>query len=383
MIASIQILLGIWRATLTLPDASLPFNFEMKQQQGKYVMEIINGDEHIRCDEITIKDDSMFVRLPVFDSEFRLKIEGKKMQGVWINYARKEVPRIIFNARYGNVLRFIPTTTNHENVAGRWETYLDAGTLDSSLAIGVFTQKEQTVNGTFLSESGDHRYLSGIVNGDTLWLSTFDGSHCWLYKGIITGDMMQGTFWSGNHNKSNWWAKRNNKIELPDANKITSVNKPLQFTFPDADSNLISLSDKRFKNKVVLLQIMGSWCPNCLDETKYFVDYYNKHHKENLEIIGLAFEKTNDFKKASANLKRLQQRYQIPYPLLIAGSTGKDAVVNALPGITNFISYPTTIFLNRKGEVVKVHAGFSGPATGNDFEIYKKEFDETVERLLH
>ena len=160
------------------------------------------------------------------------------------------------------------------------------------------------------------------------------------------------------------------------------VNKKLQFRFPDVDSNLISLSDDRFKNKVVLLQIMGSWCPNCLDETSFFVDYYNSHHQEGLEIIGLAFEKTTDFKKASSNIKRLQQHYQIPYPLLIAGTTGKDAVINALPGITNFISYPTTIFINRKGETVKVHAGFSGPATGKDYEIYKKEFTETVQQLL-
>ena len=79
MLSSIQILLGIWRATLALPDAPLPFNFEIKQQQGKYVMEIINGDEHIRADEITFKDDSMFVRLPVFDSEFRLKIDNKNI----------------------------------------------------------------------------------------------------------------------------------------------------------------------------------------------------------------------------------------------------------------------------------------------------------------
>ena len=126
---------------------------------------------------------------------------------------------------------------------------------------------------------------------------------------------MQGTFWSGNHSKSQWWAKRNEKIELPDATTITSVNKPLQFIFPDVDSNMVSLNDDHFKNKVVLLQIMGTWCPNCMDETVYFVDYYNKHHNEGLEIIGLAFEKTTDFKKASANVKRLQLHYQIPYPL--------------------------------------------------------------------
>ena len=382
MLSSLQLLLGIWRATLTLPDAPLPFNFDLKQEHNKYVMEIINGEEHIRVDEISFKDDSMIVRLPVFDSEFRLKIENKNMHGVWINHARKEQPQIIFNAEFGNTSRFIATTTKHQDVGGRWETYMDSNTTDSSLAIGVFQQKENIVNGTFLSASGDHRYLSGTVNGDTLWLSTFDGSHCWLYRAIVNGDQMQGTFWSGNHAKSTWRAKRNDKIELPDATKLTSANKQLQFHFPDVDSNWVSLNDARFKNKVVLLQIMGTWCPNCMDETSYFVDYYNKHHKEGLEIIGLAFEKTADFKKASSNVKRLQQHYQIPYPLLIAGSVGKDAVTNALPGITNFFSYPTTIFINRKGEVAKIHAGFSGPATGNDYELYKKEFNTTMEELL-
>ena len=132
----------------------------------------------------------------------------------------------------------------------------------------------------------------------------------------------------------------------------------------------------------MLLQIMGTWCPNCLDETSYFVEYYNQHHNEGLEMIGLSFEKTTDFKKASSNVKRLVQHYQIPYPVLIAGSVGKDAVANAIPGITNFFSYPTTIFINRKGEVVKVHAGFSGPATGNDYEFYKKEFNAAMEELL-
>lgn len=383
MLTSIQILLGIWRATLTLPDVPLPFNFEMKQQQGKYIMEIINGDEHILVDEITFKDDSMLVHLPVFDSEFRLKINAGKMHGVWINNARKEKPQIEFNAEYGNASRFIATTTTNINVSGRWETYLDAGTSDSSLAIGVFEQSKQNVKGTFLTESGDHRYLSGIVNGDTLWLSTFDGSHCWLYRSIISGNEMNGTFWSGNHAKSNWRAKRNDNIELPDANNITRVTSQLKFIFPDVDSNLISITDQRFKNKVVLLQIMGTWCPNCLDETSYFVEYYNKHHQEGLEIIGLVFEKTTDFNKAATNVKRLQKRYAIPYPLLIAGSTGKDAVVTALPGITNFISYPTTIFINRKGEAIKAHAGFSGPATGKEFEIYKKEFNTTMQQLLH
>ena len=383
MTLSVQLLLGIWRATLALPDAPLPFNFEMKQHQGKYLMEIMNGDERIIADEITLKEDSMFVRLPVFDSEFKIKITDNSMSGVWINYSRKEIPHIKFTAQYGNTTRFITTEKKHATVSGRWETWFDAGTPDSSLGIGVFDQSGEKVKGTFLTASGDHRYLQGNVNGDTLWMSVFDGSHVWLYKAIINGNKMDGVFWSGLHSKTKWHAVRNEKIELPDADKLTSAVRRLQFTFPDADSNLVSLSDERFKNKVVLLQIMGTWCPNCLDETAFFVDYYVKHHSEGVEMVGLAFERTSEFNKASSNLKRLMHRYKIPYPVLLAGSTGKDAVTKALPGITDFFSYPTTVFINRKGEAVKVHAGFSGPATGSDYEKYKNDFYETMNKLVH
>ena len=215
-----------------------------------------------------------------------------------------------------------------------------------------------------------------------MWLSTFDGSHCWLYKSVIKGDEMEGTFWSGNHYKSSWHAKRNEKIFLPDPFSVTSVNQPLKFSFPDADGKIVSLSDERFKNKAVIIQILGSWCPNCLDETAFLNKYYSDNKDRGIEVIGLAFEKTPDFQRASANIKRLQMRFNVQYPMLIAGVVGKEEVMKKLQGVQNFSSYPTTIYINKSGKVEKVYSGFSGPATGVEYEKYKVEFEETVKSLL-
>ena len=379
---TLQIMVGLWRAVLLLPDATLPFNFELKQQGDQYSMVIMNGDERVQTNPATITGDSLFIRFPVFESEFRVRVKEKKLDGVWVNYARKGNPAIPFHGTYGNTHRFEFYKPAYFDIGGRWEATMDDNTPDSSLAIGVFEQKGDKAKGTFLASGGDARYLEGGVTENEMWLSTFDGSHCWLYKAVIDGNDMEGTYWSGNHYKSHWHAHRNEEITLPDPFSITSVTQPLNFTFPDADSNLVSLSDEQFKNKAVIIQILGSWCPNCIDETSFLSPYYANNKDRGLEIIGLAFEKTADFHRAAGNIRRLKERYQVEYPLLVAGVVGKEEVMKKLQGVEHFVSYPTTIYINRSGEVEKVYSGFSGPATGIEYVKYQKEFEETVEKIL-
>ena len=379
---TLQILIGLWRAVLVLPDAELPFNFELVEKNNKYSIIIMNGDERIQTTEAELVGDSLFTQLPVFDSEFRIRVYENTMDGSWVNYSRKGAPSIPFHATFGDKERFKFKKPPAMNVSGRWETWFEAGTPDSSLAIGVFRQNEANVTGTFLTAGGDHRFLQGAVTGNVMWLSTFDGSHCWLYKAEITGNEMKGTFWSGLNYKSFWQAKRNDEIELPNPFSITSVNQPLNFSFPDLDSNIVSLKDDQFKNKAIIIQILGSWCPNCLDETEFLSNYYSENKSRGVEVIGLAFEKTADFQRASGNIKRLQKRFNVKYPLLIAGVVGKEEVMKKIQGVQNFSSYPTTIYINRKGIVEKVYSGFYGPATGEEYEKYKIEFEETVNKLL-
>jgi thiol-disulfide isomerase/thioredoxin len=382
MVYNIGLLMGMWLGQLFLPGQPLPFNFEFKEDKGNIVFVIHNAEERIVCDITDVRGDSIFIHPPYFDSEIKLHIEGDRLRGKWVNYSKKGNPEVVFVGYKGVTERFPDKGNTTLNITGKWETWFDVDSPDSSLAIGVFNQNENHVTGTFLTETGDHRYLEGVIVGNTLKLSVFDGAHAWLYIAEVKNDSMNGMFYSGNTYKAPFHAKRNEAVKLRDPNTITRVEGELNFSFPDLDSTIVSIKDKRFQKKATIIQFMGSWCPNCMDEAKYFNEIYNTYHDQGLEIIGLAFERSSEFSKAKVSAGRFVNNLGLKYPVLIAGVAGKDNVMKAIPQIKDFISFPTTLFIDDKGKVVKVHAGFSGPATGKEFEIYKSEFEKTIKKLI-
>jgi thiol-disulfide isomerase/thioredoxin len=174
--------------------------------------------------------------------------------------------------------------------------------------------------------------------------------------------------------------------KLPDAYSLTKLKagyNKIAFSFRDTKGKKVSLTDARFKNKVVIVQIMGSWCPNCMDETAYLINYYKKYHPKGVEIVGLAYERTTDFAKSQKTLAQLRTRFNVPYPFLITGYTnaaGEPA--KSLPMIDKFLGFPTTIIVDKHGNVAKIHTGFSGPGTGNEYTAFTKEFEGLTDNLL-
>ena len=254
-------------------------------------------------------------------------------------------------------------------------------------ALGVFEQKGNRVTGTIRTTTGDYRFLDGVLNGNLLKLSTFDGSHVYLFKATVTDSTMNGTYYSGNHFSQPFSAKRNETYELPDPESLTAFNEgydTLEFSFPDTSGNMVSLSDDRFKNKVVIVQLMGSWCPNCLDETKYYSEYYKTHQEQGIEFVALAFEYAKTKEKAFKSIERLKNSLGIEYPVLLAqfGTVNKEEAQKKLPMLNRVVSYPTTIFIDKKGKVRKIHTGFNGPATGDKYITFKEDFESFVEMLL-
>jgi len=382
---SLLIITGIWRAVLMLPDGELPFTFGLTDSSGHYTMIIRNGDERIEVDEITVQGDSIFARLPVFDSEIRMAVNGNMMTGNFINHSRKEKNVIPVKAVHGEEYRFVKDTeVPSSKVQGRWETDFSPGTADSSKAIGVFEEKANgIVHGTFLTASGDYRYLEGNISGDSLFLSTFNGAFVYLFKAKITGDSIKGMYYSGMHWKEPFVAKRNENFRLPDPYSLTTLKKGIDrisFSLPDLNGKPVSPDDENFKNKVVILQLMGSWCSNCLDESAFLAPVYDKYKERGLEIIGISFEKTTDFSKAVSLVSRLKAKYHISYPLVIAS---RDSAAATLPMLTKIMGYPTTIYIDKKGKVRKIYTGFSGPATGVEYEKYKEDFFRLIETLLN
>lgn len=383
---------GVYRAVLILDaeaGTELPFNFELKYTKKKATIIIRNADERIVVDEITIKGDSLNFKMPVFDTEFRTKMVGDNLEGLWINHYKTTNNKIAFKAVFGESKRFLSIPGQANPVfEGNWEVTFSPGLKEESKAVGFFHHQEQTdfVTGTFLTETGDYRYLEGMKAGNKLMLSCFDGSHAFLFTADYSENkIINGRFYSGSSWKENWFAIKNDSFQLRNAEEITIVkdkNARLEFSFPSLTGNPVSLSDKKFENKPVIIQIMGSWCPNCMDESAYLAGIYQRYQKDGLEIIALAFEKTDDLEKAKSQVFRLKKRYAMNYDILITQKTGKDKAQEVLPMLTKISAFPTTLFLNRQHQIVRVHAGFSGPATGREYELFKQNTESLIINLL-
>lgn len=381
---------GTWRGVITnQTNHEIPFNFLMSDQGGKKHIAIINGSERFQVNDISQKGDSVFIRMPLFDSEFRLKSQNDALVGKWIRHLGDHNDEMAFKATPNTAWRFLKTTAKPQaDITGTWSaTFVDANK-KKDVTVGEFKQTGDKLTGTFRTTTGDYRFLDGVVSGDQLYLSCFDGGHAFTFTGKIIGQkIVDGKWYSGLKGLYDWTAVKDPNAKLPDAYSLTGLKpglKTIAFSFPDLQGRKVSLTDPRFKNKVVILQIMGSWCPNCMDETNYFVsDYYKKYHAKGVEIIGLAYERTTDFKKSQVTLAQLKKRFNMPYPILVTGFTpAAGDPAKSLPQLANFMGFPTTIIIDKKGNVAKIHTGFDGPGTGIHYTEFKKEFEGLTDKLL-
>ena len=306
---------GNWLVELELMDNQvLPFNLKVEKNINcDYEMNIINADEVIRIDEVEVKGDSIFMYTPVFEGFLAGTFTDSIIEGQFI---KESLDRIVpFKAIHGVNERFmVANKKDKENVTGIWETYFSPNLEEEYVGKGIFLQEGNKVTGTFRTTTGDYRFLDGVMDGDSLKLSAFDGAHAFLFTAKVTDSSMNGVFYSGNHFKEPFVATRNDDFELPDPDSLTFLNEgydKLAFTFPDSNGDKVSLSDDRFHNKVVIVQLMGTWCPNCLDETKFLVEYMAEN--KDIEVIGLAFESAKTEDKAFKGIQRLKDRIAIRY----------------------------------------------------------------------
>ena len=383
---------GIWKAELQRTDGRLiVFNFETRDSAGKKVLYVINGEERLLVDSILVHTDSVLIHMPFFDSHFRAKLDAQgNLEGVWIKKAGEKLQTMPFKARYDQKMRFAAKARPMHNVTGRWAVQFTGSNGKMRDAVGEFQQEGSRLTGTFLTASGDYRYLEGVVSGDSLQLSAFDGSHAFLFTAKLTnGKTLQaGRFYSGAMGEEQWTARRDDNVALPDGydqSHMRPGESRLNFRFKSIDGRDVSLNDEGYKNKVVVLQIMGSWCPNCMDETKFLSEYYYRNKDKGVEVLALAYERTTDFEVSKASLQRFQKRFNVQYPILVTGVTVSDPfrVEKTLPQMDRIAAFPTTIFIDKKGAVRTIHSGFNGPGTGAHYEHFQKEFNETIDKLLN
>ncbi|HAA20917.1 MAG TPA: alkyl hydroperoxide reductase [Cytophagales bacterium] len=376
---------GRYRAQLDAQGQILPFEFEVAQEGEDQVIYLLNAGERLRVDELTYRNDSVIIRMHIFDATLKGKINGKSLTGTWSkDYYDDYV--LDMTAELTEAPRFSASaSTDGASVDGHWKVIFSSEGPENP-ALGEFFQTGDEVIGTFLTTTGDYRYLEGIVDGNQLKLSTFDGEHAFLFVADMDSEgNLNGNFWSGEHWHETFTATRDEEFQLPDANSLTYLKEGyegIEFAFPGLDGQPVSLDDPKYQDKVVLLQIFGTWCPNCMDETKFLTSWYPEV-SDQVEIIGLAYERKDDFDYAVGRINKVKERLNVPYDFVVAGTSDKEVASKTLPMLNKIISFPTLIILDKERNIRRIHTGFSGPGTGEHYTEFVEDFKLFMQKLLN
>lgn len=379
---------GYWTASISLPGDTIDTGLELNRSGDSWQANLINGQERVRIDQVTVSGDKLLLRFPAFNNEIKATLVDGKLLGTLTLVKRfGEIQVMPFEAVPGlQAPEPAEAPAPAVDLSGRWAVRFTNEDGTDSPSIGEFAQRGSRLFGTFLNPNGDHRFLAGFVSGSKFKLSTFDGAHAFIFSGEVTdGAIVNAGFWSGTSFHQSWSATRNENVELPDAYSRTYL-KPgyerLEFEFPNEDGVPVSIDDEKFAGKVVLVMLGGSWCPNCNDEARFMAPLYAQYRDQGLEVIALMYEHFDDRELAVAQVGELRRKFDIEYEMLIAGISDKTEAAKTLPSLSAVLAFPTTIFIDRSGRVRKIHTGFSGPGTGEHHERLREEMTSIVRELL-
>ncbi|MBK8820723.1 MAG: redoxin domain-containing protein [Saprospiraceae bacterium] len=371
-------------------DSELAFTFDIgKDSLDKLFVEFYNGSEKIRIYDVTMgkktisSKDTLHIDFIEYDTYINAIYEDGIMEGKWIvNY--KENYSVPFKAVFGQNHRFDhKTETSMFDISGKWKTTFQPGKQEEYPAIGDFTQEGNIVRGTFLTETGDYRFLDGNIIKNKLYLSAFDGAHAFLFVGKFTHkDSLIGSFRSGINYTEEWIAHKDESFTLSDPFQLTSKSSdnPLNFVFPNTENQMVSINDNKYKNKIKIVQIMGTWCPNCYDETVMLKDYFKTSPSDEVAWISLGFERYKEKEKSIKQLAAYKNKMGLTHEVLWAGYYKKEEAIKSIPQLSEIKSYPTLLIIDQQNKIRHIHTGFSGPAT-KEYTKFKSDFENLINSL--
>lgn len=382
---------GVWRGVFSVSESQVPFNFELKGKDPKSaVFTLLNGTRRDDFHVERLGNDSIYIKMNTYDAALVAKIEDDgRLSGEY----RSLVPgfrgnSLPFIAEYGKSYRFVEPGKDiapKHNISGKWEikTYTKEAVPAS---IALLKQDGNKITGVIMTVVGDTRELEGTVQGDEFQLSGFTGPSPFIVKGKINDDnSISGEQGFGIYKNLKFDAVKNENVELPDPYKLTFLKEgysKFDFTFPDLNGKPVSLNDDKYKGKVVIIETIGTWCPNCTDQTVFLSPWFKKNQKRGVEAIAIGFEQKDDLEYAKYTLGKLRDKYEITYDILFGGIADKKVVAEKLPALNKFIAFPTTIIIDRKGTVREIYTGYTGTVTGKYFEEYEKKFNKVLDELI-
>ena len=370
---------GLWDATVSVNEVDIPFRIELSLKGRKASGSFFNGDERVRSTSGRFDNGELTLHFDHYATKLAARWEDEQLTGT---YGRASRGLYAFRAK-----RFEPSRLSAEavpSIAGLWDIAVQSPKGESAWRF-IVRQSGPEVSAAILRVDGDTGTLSGSYRDGKFVLSHFSGARPILLEITPTPE---GTLDILQNKKNRLTAVRSAEARLKglpepaDPSRWTSVkdpSQPFRFSAPDLAGKLVTESDPRFRGKVVIVNISGSWCPNCHDEAPFLAELYRKHRSQGLEIVTLSFEEAEQLKDP-ARLRAFIQQYGIEYTVLLGGEPGE--VLDRLPQAVNLNTWPATFFLGRDGLVRSVHAGFASRASGDAHRQLKEEITRTIEQLL-
>ena len=374
---------GLWKLEIKLQDQVLPVLIQVKQNKDELSATLTNSNEKINL-KGGLKKDSFILDFETGYARLKGKVIGDKLVGEWIRI-NKEDYKIPFNGEKTTLTSLFYSYRKESNLIdlkGTWKVKLD----EDKYGLGVFKQDGARVQGSILTKTGDYRYLDGFIKGNEIKMYGFDGVFSFVLNLIYQDGKLKGDMYAGKSFHKEISAVVDNEFKLEEASEMTKIltEKPLKFSYQSIKGKLIDLDQGDLKDKAKIIQIFGSWCPNCIDETRFFLKWReeNKSKLNDLKFIAVSFERAKNEKEALKNLKKLSYQIKMDYPVILLDYDKSKKVEDFFP-IDKMRAYPTTFFLDKNNKIIKVHTGFAGQATEEYFEEFKAEFNETINLLLN
>lgn len=355
----------------------IPARISFEDKNGREELNIINATDTIRLLPFKTENDSVYYKFIDYNAEVVFSKTTDQITGYWINYEREPVTkRKLFGFKKKEENRK-PTEIDLD---GSWRTkvMLPSRSYD---AILQFRQNENRLFGTMLTNSGDNRFLEGRIDGEDFYVSAFTGNSIFLLEGKFLNDTLTGRLYNPESGDREIIAYRDESFELPDKRTTTVIVNDLDFNLDLKDENgEFHIFQDLIKNRVSIVSIFGTWCPNCVDEVDYYVEL-NKKFPE-LKIIHVAFEATDNEAEQQKRVRGFKNRKNIDFQFLIGGKSDKKNVMEKFPMVDDIKAYPTSFLLNKEGEITEIHTGFNGPATGELYTDFKENLEKKVAELL-
>lgn len=375
---------GKWRGVIDYNNVEVPLSFEIGYPVNE-VPEVTftNGGERRVIRNTRIEGDTLYIPVEPFDIEIRVKIAAMAMEGVYQKFYRDF--KLPFSAEYGKARFMKKSIRNSPPVQERWDITFSPASPSMSKGIGLFKQKGNQVYGTIMTQVSDYRYFEGIVDGDSIKLSCFDGVHAFLFLGKRGDEGWNGTMIFDNEYSESWVAVMDPEVELQDPFEMVEVEPGTERPYYDllgAGQGKNAIDPSKYEGQVLIIQLFGTWCPNSQDQTQYLTKWYDKNKDRGVSILASSFEANYSQAYGLERLEKYREFNKIPYDLVLGGRLSKTGAAMPFSFMKRIEAFPTLVILDKAGYVRYVHSYFNGPATGDYYQTFDQRFNAIMDELL-